>query len=118
MKTVQVESAQLLDTLQTNRTKHIAEYNEAVIEHRKDVISALEEQLAEIKAGGKIKYSIDLPVPSSYESTYNTVIKMLEFSTETIVELTMAEFQQYVEDNWSWKSAFVGTNAFYNNKKL
>jgi hypothetical protein len=38
--------------------------------------------------------------PTSYIKSYDTVIRMLEMSDELVVELTMQEFNQYVEDEW------------------
>jgi hypothetical protein len=116
MKSVKVNRQNLLDVLRTNRETHIAEYQSAMIEYRKDVIAQMKENLKIAESGGEIATYITLEVPSCYESSYNTVIKMLEMDVEDIVELTMIEFQQYVEDNWNWKGAFAATASFYNAK--
>lgn len=116
MKSVRVRVPELLEVLMKNRDTHVAEFNSATVEYRKDVIAEMEKNLDAAKAGNKIVTVINLPVPSSYETSYNTAIKMLEMTTETTVDLTMDEFQQYVEDNWHWRASFSASTQMYNAK--
>lgn len=118
MRTVKVNSDRLLETLKENRDKHIAAYNEAMVGFREDAIAAMEKNLNDAKMGGELLlYIHDIIKPVSYEDSYDTIIKMLEFSSESVVELTMQEFSQYVEDKWTWKQSFAETAAIYNNKR-
>lgn len=118
MRSVKIYTSKLLETLKNNREKHIADYKEAMKGFREDAIAAMEKNLALAKDGKGINlYINNVVLPTSYEDSYNTIIKMLEFSTDTTVELTMQEFSQYVEDKWAWKQTFAETAAFYNNKR-
>jgi hypothetical protein len=38
---------------------------------------------------------------------------MCQWATETEVELSQAEFAQYVMDDWGWRQDFVATAANY-----
>jgi hypothetical protein len=117
MKSVKVGTAKLLDILKSNREMHIAEFESAMIEFRKDAITEMKKNLSIAEAGGEVQLYVTLTQPTSYETSYNTVIKMLELSEETTVELSTQEFQQYVEDNWAWKVGFLASTSMYNNSK-
>lgn len=114
MNTVRVSRDELLDALRANRERHIEDYTDAVSEYRKAAIAEINEMLktAKVKTG-KIKRNITTPEPQSFEDSYNTAIKMLEMSVDDDIELTMGEFQQYVEDNWSWRNVFAGSTMVY-----
>jgi hypothetical protein len=116
MKSVKVGTGKLLEILKSNREMHIAEYESAMLEFRKDAIKELNEILEIAESGGEIQLHLSLVRPTSFESSYNTVIKMLELSEESTVELSSQEFQQYVEDNWVWKGGFLATTSMYNAK--
>lgn len=118
MRSVKIDREELLDILQKNREQHVKDYNEALVGYREDAIKELNANLAEAMAGKEIKHHISVIRPTSYEDSYNTVIRMLELSIDSSIELTMQEFQQYVEDKWSWKDAFTSTTAFYAAKKF
>ena len=113
MKTITVDVKHLLNILYTNRQKHVGEYEEAIVEYRKEMIRQMEENLAEAKAGGQIKGIITLPVPISYKNSYDTAIEMLELGLDTSVELDEQEFKTYVKDQWNWKDSFLATTANY-----
>lgn len=116
MQTVKVKKSELLTVVQENREKHIAEFNSAKKIFIEDAIEKLTEMLTTAQVKGKIIQSLGLSEPVSYQASYDTAIKMLQMSTEDVIELTQGEFQQYVEDQWHWKNSFVSTTAIYNNK--
>lgn len=114
MKSVKVGTFKLLEILKNNREMHIAEFESAMIEFRKDAIVEMKKNLDVAESGGEVQLYVGLTQPISYETSYNTVIRMLELSEETTVELTTQEFQQYVEDNWNWKATFLASTSMYN----
>ena len=118
MRSVRIKTDELLSVLKQNREKHIAEYELARDEHVADVIKVMSANLKQAKRGGEIVYYINLPVPQSYQDSYDTAIKMLEMSSDHVVELSQNEFQQYVEDKWVWKDAFVAATKQYVSGKL
>lgn len=116
MKSVNMKAEKLLEVLKKNRDIHVAEYNTAVEEYRKDAIAELKKNLKQAQSGGEIVLYSALTQPQAYTDSYNTVIKMLEMSDDEVVNLSMHEFQQYVEDTWTWKGAFLASTSMYNNK--
>lgn len=116
MKSVKVSTVKLLGILRDNREMHVTEFESAMLEYRKEAIVAMKANLKIAEQGGEIETFVGLTRPASYESSYTTAIKMLELSEDSTVELTAQEFQQYVEDNWVWKQAFLAGTSIYNSK--
>lgn len=118
MYSVTVSKAQLLETLQANLTKHVAEYEEARANYPAAVVEALRERADEIEVGTRkpYDYSVNLPRPHSYADEYEDAIQMLEWSTEETVELDQSQFKQYVQDEWNWKAGFTTTTSMYNSR--
>jgi len=113
MNTVNVTVSKLLETLRKNRETHIAEYNEALKGYREACIAKLKENLDNAIAGKDFTTSINIYKPQSYEKDYSRAISMLEWSTETEVELSAREFDQYVNDEWQWAEGFKTVNSMY-----
>lgn len=117
MKTVKVSVVRLLSALKSNREKHIAEYNEAVKGYREQCIAKMKENLAKAEAGGDILVSLaGCYKPESHEKDYDHAISMCEWTTSPEVELSASEFQQYVNDEWTWQQSFKTVNAMYLSK--
>jgi hypothetical protein len=88
MKTVKINRLNLLAKVKENREKHIAEYKEAREGFVAEAIVELKKMLRDAK-NGKVKRAVDLD--------HN-------------------EFEQYVRDNWQWKTTFNITASLYNSK--
>ena len=121
MKSVNVSKTELLNVLRENKAKHIEEYTSAMTVYRTDVIEKLEQLLAAAKIEAeketpKFDTRVDLAEPATFVESYDTAIRMLEMSTDSIIELSQQEFSQYVEDKWSWGTMFKATTSFYNSK--
>jgi hypothetical protein len=115
MKTVKIKREELLAKVKENRAKHIEEFKEAHAGYLEEFISEVKMILREAKKGNVIQ-TIDIAKPSSFESNYDRIIAMLEWSTEETVDLDATEFEQYVRDNWQWKHAFNTVASLYNSK--
>lgn len=116
MQTVTVNKKELLIVLKLNRAKHLEEFNSASKIFMQDAIEKLQNMLATAQTKGKIIQSLGLTEPVSYVSSYDTAIKMLDMSIDVTIELSQNEFTQYVEDQWGWRTQFVATTGYYNNK--
>lgn len=113
MFTVKVNRDKLLDTLQKNREKHVAIFNEARDNYRIVVVSTLRKRASEIEAGEKIDTYFNLPVPTSYEKDYARAIQMVTWAENDTIELDEEDFQNYVNDEWHWKQSFASTTSNY-----
>jgi len=110
--------AQILEKLESNKKKHASDFKGAISEYWKALEEKLEKflSLAKAKKGEKHDFFINLPVPKSYEDRYDTIIQMLEMSTDTEITLTEIEFRQFIMDEWDWKGDFAATVACYGKK--
>ncbi len=115
---VKVDRDKLLQTLQENKAKHVAEYDEAVEEYRKQAEKALRKRAIEIRDGETLRKEIDdLPAPLSFAKDYDRAIAMVEWSTEGVLELDEQAFRAWVLDEWNWRGQFAGTTSLYNNAR-
>ena len=109
-----VDRMQLLATLRSNREQHAKIVKEAQEGYLKDAISRANQCLSALTAGKLVSLSkFSTHVPESYASAYDTVISMLEWSTDEKIVLAADEFRQFVQDQWDWKDGFLASNAGY-----
>lgn len=113
MKFVNVDKAELLAKLKTNRDLHVKDYEETMVGYKAKVLQRVTTIQQKISKDDFSDLLLGLHEPQSYESSYNKAISMLEMSTDTIISLSDVEFQQLVLDEWSWKPALTMMNAMY-----
>lgn len=128
--TIQVDVSTLLDTLATNREKHITAYNKAKKGYLKLLRRELEKKLEnltrkETGVRGRIKAfsnpngseadltRITHQPPRAYTEFYDQAIEMLEYADNQTVELNQQQFQEFVKDEWNWKAQFTTSNVAY-----
>ena len=116
METVKVKCDRLLTILKDNRKEHREIFVEAVDGYRKAAIKALDARLDEVKKGLKLSLSFRLEEPQDMTKQYDLIIKMLEMSIDTEIELTQKEFANYVQDDWSWMGQFLASNSGYSQR--
>jgi len=51
--------------------------------------------------------------PKDYTGEYDRAIKMLEMSVDETIEITSAEFQNFVQDIWNWSRDWALSNSGY-----
>jgi len=118
MDTVRVHKDELLDTLEKNRVQHVSDFKEAMVEYRKAALVELTAMLKQVRSKTeKITRMIKAPEPVSYESSYQTAIRMLQMSVDEEIELSEQEFKQYVEDSWTWQASFASNTLMYKNSR-
>lgn len=127
MKTVRVKKEKLIETLRENRVKHETEYKTVYGLWRTQYITLLTERITQVRENNPSLNSfkenvelgyINLPMPKSYISDYDTAIQMLEWTQEEEITLDRREFEQYVLDNWGWKSDFETVKCRYSVSEL
>jgi len=116
MRAVRVKKNELLEKVQDNRAKHRAIFEKALKGYRVAVIAELEIMLNEAKKGRRIKRAVELIEPVDQTREYDRVIRMLEMSTDDVIELSQQEFTQYVMDDWAWKEHFLSTTIPYTQR--
>jgi hypothetical protein len=119
MDSIKVNRINLLNTLKTNRTAHAEEYALAEKGYWLEFETRLAKALKQIRKHGRVErgtfggFGLEPSMPQNHTSDYDTVIKMLEFSVDDIIELDSARFQQYVMDNWQWTSNVKAINTYF-----
>lgn len=145
-RVVEVNRLELLETLRSNREKHIAEYEEAMSGYKdllvSNIDSAFEKAKAQLdKSHAKTRQevleftdedikkqsdyftivegsSVHMKVPRSFAKEYDAAIDMATWDVRETLELTHAEFTCFVRDEWDWKSDFAEISTRYIGKKL
>lgn len=116
MEKVNVDREQLLEIVRKNYETHKNEVATAVQGYHIEVVEKLEDALAKAKAGEKFITNLSLVPPSDHTKDYERIIRMLELSSDTTVQLDTHQFTQYVLDEWTWRDAARVLNASYSSK--
>lgn len=118
METIKIDRDQLLDVLQENREKHRVEYEKAHKAWAKKIgkVMTKAEEMDDPAEGWKYlqKKMGELPKPVQYVKQYQSAIRKVEMDVRDEIELNDREFAAWVEDDWSWKGAFVAQTSLYN----
>ena len=140
-RVVEVDREQLVAILTTNREKHLKDYREAVAGYREAAIEKLTkgyefakqklennlkiakakiEQFDEANPRASSDYldlvegqSVELKVPRNFCKEYDAAIDMAKWDVRKTLELTHAEFQCFVRDEWLWSNEFLAVSASY-----
>lgn len=113
MRTVMVRKDELVEVLQKNRERHGEVFEKAYGRFMQAVERELEARLHRIRRGKTVDLAIRLPEPRNMEDSYERALQMLAMETRDEVELSEQEFQQFVQDDWSWKREFATTASRY-----
>ena len=108
---VNVNTHALIDKLMANREKHRGVYLKAMDGYQRECIRVLEENLSAMRAGVKKTLYLHETMPVDHTRDYDTVIGLIGFSEGDQVELSAAEYRQYVLDDWEWKAQWTTTNS-------
>lgn len=140
-RTVEVDRLKLVSTLKSNLEKHIADYEEAKAGYRSSLLVKLDEALASAKVSLEKGYekakqeifeltdtelssrnewvnlvreiNVRMPVPRLYAKEYQAAIDMAEWDVRDTLELTHAEFNCFVRDEWDWREEFETISGMY-----
>ena len=74
--------------------------------------------LEDAKKGLRYTTMKQLMQPVDQTREYDRVIRALEMSVDTKIELTEDEFSQYEMDDWSWKRQFLASNSLYTSTAM
>lgn len=113
MKSIRVNKANLIETIEKNRSEHRALFEKAQEKYRERVIELLDERLQQARAGKQFDIAIRLPEPVDYTASYDTALSMLAWEEGDTVDLDRDDFERYVENNWEWRNHWAGTTQVY-----
>lgn len=138
---VTVERKRLLEQLRENRAQHLQRYGEAIAGYVQQVKAKMHEEYERGMAGAARQFtkvlaqvdefdplrpeltrdtwkvtdsiSVTLAVPRNYIDMYDAAIAIAEWETGAEMELSYAEFQCFVRDEWDWKDEFSRVTMSY-----
>ena len=113
MRTVMVRKDELVGVLKKNRQQHGEVFEKAYGKFMQAVELELEHRLRRIRRGKVVDLAIRLPEPRNMEDSYDRALQMLSMETRDEIELSEQEFQQFVQDDWTWKREFTTTASRY-----
>ena len=98
---------EVIEDLEKTLRKEKKDYRDMLKRYKKS-IALWEERLARAKNDDFITDAKHFRVakPTHHIEDYNGAIKKLELSLDDELELTSQDFNQFVMDQWAWKSAF------------
>ena len=113
LNNVNLDKRELRSVVQTNRDNHRALFEEAMEGYKRLVVRELERKISDVERGIQIDHRIQLEIPEDHTKDYDRVLKMLDMSQDTSIELGERAFDQYVMDNWGWSEEFNTSSQFY-----
>ena len=116
MRNVVMEKDRLMTALVNNRKGHRDSYVEARTIFRAKVIENLTSMLDRAKNGDKIELWVGLPEPEDHTNDYDRALAMLNDDVRDEIELSQAEYAQFVQDDWGWKQSFTANTMSYINQ--
>lgn len=133
-RTVTVKRLDLLEKLKSNRIKHEKDYLDAVSGYKAQAKERLEKLKTKILKAANDNFEVialkieqfnpnaenplsnsislinethfTLEVPKSHTRSYDIAIQMAEWEVNDTIELTQAQFQSFVLDDWEWRAKF------------
>lgn len=114
MDEIKIKRADVMSCLLENRKKHEDQVKEAKENYRIELVRALAKRLNEAGTDKDVDHFFDdLTVPKSFLADYDRAIKAVSMSCEEVLTLNETEFRQLVNDEWSWRNVYAGSNAKY-----
>jgi hypothetical protein len=111
--TTLVDKERLLTALRENREGHAAEYEKAKKGYLRVTRKRLEELLARLVDGELLdRVWLEAP-PEDHTKDYDDAIEMMEWTQDNQIDLTQAQFKQYVKDDWGWRDQWMTSNTAY-----
>lgn len=118
MNTITVDKTRLRERVQQNRDAHREIFNQATEAFHDRYISEVEKFLDDAKQGLRYELTIRLPRPEDHTADYDRVLEMIDMSVGDTMELEELDVAYYIQDDWAWKRAWVGSTLDYTNGVL
>lgn len=107
-QTITVNKNILLAKIKENLELYKLDYSETLQDYHLAIKKHLEKAIASVNeenySSDIIYFRINAPV--DYTEKYQTVIDMLEYSTNEEIELDSPSFKAYIKNQWDWTDSF------------
>ena len=107
-QSVNIKRQDVIEALQKSLEIHRAEYAEALEDYREACLKFFEEGLEALKSGvlDESKLQLKVSMPDNYEHEFTSVLDMLEYSVDEVINLDSDTFAAYFKNKWYWKNNF------------
>jgi len=115
---VKLTKDELLHNVRENLDKHKVDVAEALSLRRGTIAKTFANLLEEMEfdVDFQPKEHLSFPMPKDHSEDYKKAIRMIEMTTDEVIELTESQFDKLVMDNWGWKSDLIATSSVYGKK--
>jgi hypothetical protein len=121
IKTITVEKSRLVETLKSNLETHRREYGEAVegfYDAQNKAIRKLNEETANGRGNVKKIHAAyiefkNLDKPQNHAADYERAIGLMDWEVDEKIQLSVNDWECYVQDNWNWKRSFKMSHESY-----
>lgn len=111
---IKLNKTKLIEAIETNKNNHVKEYNEAVENYKIEAKKQLKQALKGLE-DGELQIRLSLTVPINRSDEYDKVKSMFEWELSEEVELSQAEFMEYVQDDNASSHSAKFANTFYSS---
>jgi hypothetical protein len=118
MNTITVDKTQLRERVQRNRDAHKTIFIQATEAFHERYIAEVTKFLEDAKNGLRYELTIHLPRPEDHTADYDRVLEMIDMSVGDTMDLEELDVAYYIQDDWAWKRAWVGSTLNYTNGAL
>ncbi len=118
MNSVKLTKEELLSNVIANLDKHKIDVSDALKLRRETIAKSFKKQLEEMEwdVDFQPKEHLSFPMPKDHSEDYKKAIRMIEMTTDEVIELSESQFDKLVMDNWGWKSDLIATSSVYGKK--
>ncbi|MBW8001740.1 MAG: hypothetical protein FVQ80_06920 [Planctomycetes bacterium] len=113
MNSVEVGKSKLLETLKENRDKHQERFKKALEDWKLVVTHELQKSVQMALEGKEFRTHLELPKPSNHTPEYDSIIDQVDWHEDSLIDLSVSEFENFVRDDWSWKQSFLSGCSTY-----
>ena len=114
---ITISKVKLIEKIKENKANHVKEYEQAVINYKKEATLQLTEQLKKIEEGAT-NIVLDLIRPIDNSKQYDNLLSMFEWELKEEVVLSHREFVEYILDETSYAIQAKSLNNAYLGKFL
>jgi hypothetical protein len=110
---ITVDKVDLLAKIRDNRGRHRTVFLAALEGYKQEALRTLRGHIKAIEAGKIPPVSFSLARPEDHTRDYDRVIGMLEMDQGVTFRLDQGAYQNYVDDDWTWKRQWSRLSSSY-----
>ena len=109
--TTRVKVAAVIAALEENKTRHQTMLVEAIEGWRKETAASLRRKADRVESGEQNNVRVNTSEPKDRSEEYERYIAFFSSTAEGEVVLSLADYERFVRDEWSWAQSWAVSNA-------